>query len=156
MAGEKRFREIVARTEYLRRDIVRKKERKAELEEAAASTGSFLYDQERVTGSSPIGSRQERLVMKYIELEKQIREEEEQLKHLEKKIRIVIGKLPERERKLMAARHIEHRSVEECMQRFGYSYETHRARYSRAVRRIEQMLEETAAPADQEWNQKGT
>lgn len=74
-------------------------------------------------------------------LEEEIEKAEAEKKETEKKIRILIGRLPERERRLMRDRLIEHKEVEEIIQKTGISYDTYRQRYHRAISRMEEAID---------------
>lgn len=137
----KKITKLIRKEGQLDRSIRRKSERYMELVEAATSTGSFRYDQEKVTGSSPDGSRQERLVTMYIELGTEIEAEENKRKEVRQQLMHLIGKLPPRERRIMKARHIDHMEVEEIMKQTGISYETYKAYHHRAMNRLESMLD---------------
>lgn len=137
----RRVMELIRKERRLEREIRRKKEQHAELVAQATSTGSFRYDQEKVTRSSPDGSRQERIVIEYVMLEEEIEKAEAERKKAERKIRILIGRLPERERNLMRDRLIEHHEVETIMQQTGITYDTYRQRYHRAISRMEETFD---------------
>lgn len=133
--------ELIRKEGRLARSIRRKEEKHAELKAAAASTGSFHYDQEKVTGPAPEGSRHELLVLKYLELESEIEEEKIALEEVTGTLRQLISILPPRERRLMMARHLDHMDPEEVMERFGLSYEQYRQYHSRAIKRLEKEMD---------------
>lgn len=137
----KRLTDLLRSRARMKRNIRRKKERYEELVERATSTGSFRYDQEKVKGSTPDGSRMESLVVRYVELEQEIAEAEMELKELEGKIKTLIGMLPPRERDLTKARLIEDIAPDEYARRRGLTRDAYVKRYQRAVARMEQMLE---------------
>lgn len=139
--ANRRTKELFRKERRLEREIRRKQEQHEELVAEATSTGSLRYDQDKVTGSSPDGSRQERIVMEYVELEKEIMQLAEQHEEVMRQIRILIGTLPPRERKIMTARHMYHAEVQEIMTRFKISYESYRVYHSSAMKRLEKVID---------------
>ena len=137
----KRIVELFGKERRLNRELNRKTERYAELVEKAISTGSFRYDQEKVTGSILDGSRQERIVAEYMLLEEEVQELTERLYEVQMQIAKLISKLPPRERRLMCDRHIKHENPEEIMKRYEITYETYRTYHCRAMKRMENMMQ---------------
>lgn len=137
----RRVKELFRKERRLDREIRRKWEQHEELVAGATSAGSFRYDQDRVTGSSPDGSKQERIVIRFVELEKEIMMMAEEQEKLIKTIRILISVLPPRERRIMQARHLYHEEVQSIMTRFGISYDTYRTYHSRAMKQMEQTID---------------
>lgn len=137
----RRVKELFRKERRIEREIRRKMEWYEELVAKATSTGSFRYDQDKVTGSSPDGSRQERIVVKYVELEKEIVELEGELMALITKMEELIGILPAREKEIMTARYLKQKEVEDIMQEFKISYETYKIYHKRAIRRMEQQFD---------------
>lgn len=137
----RRVKELFRKERRIEREIRRKMEWYEELVAKATSTGSLRYDQDKVTGSSPDGSRQERIVVKYVELEKEIVELEGELMALITKMEELIGILPAREKEIMTARYLKQKEVEDIMQEFKISYETYKIYHKRAIRRMEQQFD---------------
>lgn len=133
----RRVKELFRKERRIAREISRKMEWYEELVTKATSTGSFRYDQDKVTGSTPDGSRQERIVIKYVELEREIMELEGEQEAMIMQIEKLIGILPEREKEIMTARYLKRKEVEDIMQEFQISYETYRIYHKRAIRRME-------------------
>ena len=137
----RRVKELFRKERRLGREIRRKQEQHEELVAEAMSTGSFRYDQDRVTGSSPDGSRQERLVIEYMKLEEEIMKMAAEQEEIMRMIRILISTLPVRERRIMVRRHIYHEEVEDVIQRFGISYETYKIYHKSAMKRMEKVID---------------
>ena len=137
----RRVKELFQRERRLAREIQRKAERYEELVALASSTGSFNYDQDKVTCSTPDGSRQERTVIQYVELEKEIMELEGEHEALAIQIERLIGSLPEREKQIMSERYLKRREVEDIMQEFQISYETYRVYHHMAMKRLEKKID---------------
>lgn len=138
----KTVKELFRKEESLVRSIRRRKERYAELEAKATSTGSFRYDQDKVTGSIPDGSRQEKLVVDMAIVESEIRQNERELEEVQDQIRKLVAVISvERIRKTMQARHVDHKSVEECMEKFGYDFETYKDYHHRGVTEMQKHID---------------
>lgn len=138
----RRVTELFGKERHLRRSIRRKLEHYDELVAEATSTGSLRYDQDKVIGSAPEGSRQDKLVPEYVELRKEISRLQEQLSMIHSQIGQLIAVLPPRERRVMYARHMQGESVERIMKQFGISYETYRVYHKTALIRMERRFEE--------------
>ena len=144
--SRRKVQELLSRERHLRRSIDRKKERYEELVAEAMSTGTIRYDQDRETGSAPDGSRQERFVPQYVQIEHEIEYMSRVLEETRTMLGKLIGELPERERRIMKARHMEHREIEDIMKQFGITYETYKVYHKTAIRRMEKkLLEESIA-----------
>lgn len=137
----RRVKELFRRERRIARELKRKTEQYEALVAEATSTGSFRYDQDKVIGSSPDGSRQERIVLEYLELEEEIMKLAEEQEALIGWIRKLIGTLPPRERRIMVARHLYHEETEEVMRRFGISYETYKIYHKNAVKRMQKTID---------------
>lgn len=139
--NNRRVKDLFRREQRIARELQRKKEQHETLVTEATSTGAFCYDQEKVTGSSPDGSRQERLVIRYLELEEEILKLALEQEALIEWIRKLIGLLPERQQKIMTARHLDHVEVADIMKTFGISYETYKIYHKNAVKRMQAVLD---------------
>ena len=137
----KRIIELFGKERSLNRELNRKTEKYAELVEKAISAGTFRYEQEKVKGSTPDGSRQERIVAEYMMLEDEVQELEGRLHEVQMKIAGLISQLPPRERKLMRDRHMYHENPEEIMKRYEITYETYKTYHRNAMKRMGSMME---------------
>ena len=137
----RRVKELFRKERRIEREIQRKWEWYEELVAKATSTGSFRYDQDKVTGSSPDGSRQEGIVVKYVELEKEIMELEGEHEAIVMQIERLIGSLPKREKQIMTERYIKRREVEDIMQALQISNETYRIYHHKAMKRLEKKFD---------------
>ena len=139
----KTVRDLFRREEDLIRSIRRMEERYEELETKATSTGSFRYDQEKVKGSLPDGSRHEKIVVLMTVVEKEIRKKKEELDEVQQLIRSLIGPIMmPRIRSTMIYRHVEHHTPEECMQHFGYEYETYKIYHKMGMKAMQLRLDD--------------
>ena len=133
---------LFEREERLRRELDREKEHYMELVEAAMSTGSFRYDQDKVTGSLPDGSRVEQKIVDYVELEQKIRKKAEDLAEVQMNIRILVGTIEApRIRKVMQAIYVEHNEKSEIMQQQEISEDTLRDYEWRGIDAVQKMID---------------
>lgn len=136
-----RIADLFRRERDLSRAIRRKEEWYHELVETAISTGAFRYETTPKSDSSPAGSRHERLVIKYNEIEEEIDMLKAERDKVTEQIVVLISKLPPRERRVMKARHVDHDTVESIMKRFGLTYQTYKQYHSQAMKRMELNLD---------------